>query len=273
MAVGFLCRDGVVVAADRQITGANYTFPECKLIHFAWKNGCGILAYSGGRDTFLTFAKELGTRLAGDCELTDQEVRELLKGCLKASIEKKETFLTIMGYWIEGRRPSLIMSTSTQRIVDVPDCDVIGYADSPLARSLLGRFRGLPERVSVHQARIYAVDFISQAKKYDGQYVGDDTDVYSIDNKTEPSEICPPALSTTYVSGSRAVRIIDAGETKRWETQIAEMRFQLDLWFNEVIDDEGGASISYFEGLSELFRFWATKKATLSTSQTLTGQQ
>jgi hypothetical protein len=205
--------------------------------------------------------------LPDDYELTDQAVKELLKDCLKASIEKKETFLTIMGHWIEGRQPSLIMSNSTQRIVDVPDCEVIGYGDSPLARSLLGRFRGLPHPVSVHQARIYAVDFISQAKKYDGQYVGDDTDVYLIDNKTEPSQMCPPALSTTYCSGSRCIRIIDGGETRRWESQITQMRLQLDLWFNSLIDDEGGASLNYFDGISKLFRLWATGKARLSTSE------
>jgi 20S proteasome alpha/beta subunit len=266
MAVGFLCRDGVVVAADRQVTGTNYTFPECKLIHFGWKHGCGILAYSGTRDTFTTFAAELGTRLPNNVELTDKKIKELLKDCLKASVEKKETFLTIMGYWIEGHQPSLIMSSTTQRIVDVPDCEVIGYGDSPLARSLLGRFRLLP-RVSVHQARVYAVDFIAQAKKYDGQYVGDDTDVYSIDNKTDPSWMtCPLTLSTAFVSESRCVRIIDAGEIRRWESQIAEMRLQLDMWFNSLIDNEGGASISYFEGISKIFRLWATGKATLSTT-------
>ncbi len=139
MAVGFLCRDGVVIAADTQVTGANYTFPECKFINFEWNNGSGILAYSGSRDAFIAFASELRSQLSDEVDLTDQEIKSVLRDCLKASIDKKETLLTIIGYWIDGSRfPSMVMSSTTQRVVDVMDCEAIGYADSPLTRSLMG---------------------------------------------------------------------------------------------------------------------------------------
>jgi len=243
MAVGFLCRDGVVIGADRQVTGANYTFPECKLISFSWANGHGILAYSGGRDTFMNFASELGSRVPDSLTMQKSDVKKLLKDCLTASLQKKETFLTIFGFWIEGKSPSLIMSNTERRIVDVADCEVIGYGDSPLTRSLLGRFRDVPHSITVHQARIYAVNFISQAKKYDGQYVGDGIDVYSVDHSGD--------------TGERCVRVLDAGQTGTWETQIQLMNYWMDVLFSHTTNKDDPVSMQQFMERVKQFREWA----------------
>lgn len=135
MAVGFVCRDGIVIGADRQVTGANYTFPECKLHSLKWKNGHAIFAYSGERDSCQEFLKEISERFTQDVFLQWENVRSLLKESLAAlALKDDEAFLTLFGFMLDDRKPHLLMSTSRQRVIDVPECEVIGYADSPLAR-------------------------------------------------------------------------------------------------------------------------------------------
>jgi len=139
MCIGFLCRDGVVIGADRQVTGQHYTFPECKIIYLHWKNGTGILGYSGNRDTYLNFCGEIGARLATDAVLDEAALKKLLRDCMDASLQKKEEFYTLFGFCLDGESPAMVMTTAAKRVVDVADCEVIGYGDSPLSRSLLGR--------------------------------------------------------------------------------------------------------------------------------------
>lgn len=225
MAVGFLCRDGVVIGADRQVTNqaSGYTFPECKIVSFKWGNGHGILAYAGSRDTFMILSREIGLRISDDPILHDSETRQLLIDSVKASAGKKEQFCTLFGYWLDAENsPRLVMSVPGLRLVDVPECEVIGYGDSPLSRFLLGRFRDVPHLVTVPQARIYAVAFIAEAKKYDGEFVGGPIDVYSIDMSGQ--------------NGERSVRVLDAGQTGNWEEQIGLMAYKTDVAFSYLTD-------------------------------------
>jgi hypothetical protein len=250
MAVGFVCSDGVVIGADRQVTGTGYTFPECKLITFAWKNGHGIIGYSGERDAFINFSREIGLRVPADAVMQDQEVRGLLRDCLQASLSKKDTLLVLFGYWLDGARPSLLMANSNRRIVDVAECEVIGYADSPLARFLLGRLTDLPFGITVSQARIYAAYFISQAKKYDGQYVGGGIDIYSVDQAPN--------------SGGARVHILDAAATDEWEQEVNLFQYKMDVLFHRLSDTASDMNYEFamneFAGCAERFRNWTGKK-------------
>ena len=46
MAAGFNCYDGLIIAADRQITAEkHYTDQACKLSELRWANGIGIWGY------------------------------------------------------------------------------------------------------------------------------------------------------------------------------------------------------------------------------------
>lgn len=260
MAVGFRCFDGVVIAADTQVTGANYTFPECKLINVEWTNGSAILAYSGNRDTFITFARELGSRLSHDANLTDQQIRSTLKDCLKASVEKKKPLLTITGYWIDGANsPSLIMTTTTQQIVEVAGCEIIGYGDSPLARFLLGRFRALPGLISVQQARLYAVDFISQAKQYDGEYVGGNINLYSIENH-DCSQVWPSSTVSLIRRRDNMYTRMITTDTYEWERALGHINSVFDRFFLALITPDGQPSLNYLVESAKRFRLWATGK-------------
>ena len=240
MAVGFVCWDGIVIGADRQVTGHNYTFPECKLEPLVWKNGRAILAYSGEYDAYKNFLSELSLRFKRDAVFSDKEVRDALRESLSAVDLKKETLLFLFGYLLDGAYHRLIFSTTKQRIVDVDQCEVIGYADSPLTRFLLGRFKALPVSVSVDQARIYAVYFISQAKKYDGQYVGDGIDVYSLERGSE----------------GPSIRVLDAGQTGEWEQQVNLIQYWMDVLFNFVSDRDRDVSLEQFMERLEGFREW-----------------
>ena len=96
MAVGFACKDGIVIGSDRQVTGANYTFPECKLDAIDWKNGRCIYAYSGNRDTYNVFRKEMWSRFGIADQLTHPDVERILGESLEASLGKKEAFFYII---------------------------------------------------------------------------------------------------------------------------------------------------------------------------------
>jgi hypothetical protein len=96
----------------------------------------------------------------------------------------------------------------------------------------------------IKQASIYAVDFISQAKRYDGQYVGDGIDVFSIDRSG--------------VDGTESVHVLDAGRTGQWENRIATARYWLDVFFNELSNTENPMiNVEMFKQRMGDFRQWA----------------
>ncbi|MGA3333597.1 MAG: hypothetical protein ABSC62_05475 [Terracidiphilus sp.] len=245
MAVGFLRPDGVVIGADRQITGANYTFPERKIESFHWQNGAGVLAYSGDRDVFRDFLANMYGAFGQNVTRQENEVRPLIKQCLDAlHLKKNDVFLTLFGYLLRDRPPRLVLSNSRQRVVSAGLCEVIGYGDSPLSRSFLGRYLDVPLIGGIKQASIYAVDFISQAKRYDGQYVGDGIDVFSIDRSG--------------VDGTESVHVLDAGRTGQWENRIATARYWLDVFFNELSNTENPMiNVEMFKQRMGDFRQWA----------------
>ncbi|HEY6766796.1 MAG TPA: hypothetical protein VI386_18710 [Candidatus Sulfotelmatobacter sp.] len=221
MAVGFICYDGIVIAADRQVTGRHYTFEESKMTSFMWANGHGVLAYAGERDTQLEVARQFKPRFELAKEMSPADIREALSESLSATLRKKEVFQTLFGYWNNDTPQVLLMSNGNDRVVDVPQCEVIGYGDSPLARFLLGRLTEISQYgVSVRQARVYATYFISQAKKYDGQYVGGGIDIYSIDHSCKYEQLC--------------TRLIKAG--REWEDEINLFQNKMDLLFHRVAD-------------------------------------
>src|SRR5947209_8578307 len=222
--VGFLCHDGVVIGSDRQITGGRATFPECKVSSVKWKNGHGIFSWAGDHDTSKDLKREIRLRFTRDTVISGLDIRQTLKECLQASVRKRDDFQTLFGFWIDGEPHSMLLSNGADRVVDVQECEVIGYGDSPLTRSLRGAFLDMPMSISVQQARIYAVHFVSQAKKYDGQFVGDGIDVYSVDCSGE--------------NGQRCIKVLDAGQTGAWETNINQMRYWFDLLFARATDKD-----------------------------------
>jgi hypothetical protein len=246
MAVGFVCHEGVVIGADRQITGSSYTFPERKVFTWAWGNGYGIYAYSGTRDINVQFGSEVGSVFDANVDIEREDVPRLWKKCIDSlSLKRNEAFLTLFGFILkDSKRPTLLISNMERRVVPTGQAEVIGYGDSPLARSLLGRLKNVGgQLLTVQQARVYAVDFISQAKKYDGQYVGDGIDVFSLDHSGDGGSLCG--------------RVLDAGQTGDWEQNIDSAHYWCDVFFRELINSQSEMiNLNLFMERMQQFRHW-----------------
>jgi hypothetical protein len=248
IAAGFLCSDGVVVAADRQITSPTYTFPECKLSSFYWGNGRGILAYAGNRDAHVEFDKQLWVRFPCNADIDAQDMPRILEEALKAAIQKKESFAAFFGFWIDQRPlPSLLMISAqgigNVRVTDVQEFEVIGCADSPLSRFLLGNLQASGGRsMTVHQAMIYAVRIIGASEVYDGQFVGGGIDAMSVSHRPD--------------IGKLGVGVLDHGRSKEWQEEIRLMDYWSEVLFRELTDSKKELDMGQFMEEVKRFRAW-----------------
>jgi hypothetical protein len=218
MAAGFVCRDGLVISADRQFTSltVGHTYQECKLSELQWNKGLAIWGYSGSPDVARRVKDELEKRFNQSTTVIREEIEHALASALRnANIGKKEFFGILFGAWTEAEQP--ILFSSAGAIVSlVPRCEVIGSGDSPLARYLRGlclRMRPL----SVWQASVLGMYFILQGKTYDGQFIGGPTDVFIIDK-------------------NRKRRQIEVGSSRVWETVLEIMDQQAANLFAAFTD-------------------------------------
>jgi len=238
MAAGFVCRDGLVLAADRQFTSDFHTYQECKLRELRWSNGLAIWGYSGSPDTARRVNEELAKRFNQDTTVIRSDIEHTLAFVLKdASIEKKEFFGILFGAWTEAEEP-ILLSSSAVKVSIVPRCEVIGWGDSPLARYLRGLYLRMGE-LSVWQASVLGMYFILQGKTYDGKYVGGPTDVFVIDKNRKRHEIG--------VASSRV-----------WETALEAMDQQIVSLLSVMTDaekfhGERHEAVSQFLSKADLF--------------------
>ena len=208
--VGFVCVDGIVMGADRQVTAPHYTFRERKIFTLNWSSGAGLWSYAGDRDKAVLLKSDIESRIASDT-VCDRATIELewhgsLKCCLK---KKKEEFQSLFGCWTE-EGPVLWLSNGHE-LITVPDCEIIGTGDSALSRYLRGTYIEVPGTVNLQQARIYAAHFIKCLEKYDGKYVGGGADVGEL--------------------SSRGTLIFDAAQTEEWAKQVQELEYRWGLCF------------------------------------------
>ncbi len=113
----------------------------------------------------------------------------------------------------------------------------------------------------MQQARIYAVDFVSQAKKYDGEYVGGDINVYSIEDHN-CGQLWPAVDGgTAIVREGRRTRMITTG-MDTWEREISRINSAFDEFFRALTDPNEQPSLSSLSGWAKIFRSWSTGKST-----------
>lgn len=192
IAVGFACQDGIVIAADRQVTGTGYTYQDCKLRAHRWKNGMAIWGFSGDVDTQKLIWQDIEKTFSRDAVIGKEEIQATLSQIVASHMRKKEEFYLIFGTFVDGKRALFIASKA--RVTFGDRCEVIGWGDSPLSRYLRGLFIRYGQMPTIRTAAVKAIDFIRQAKNYDGQYVGGDTDVYML-NSTDNTML---AIHPTY---------------------------------------------------------------------------
>lgn len=240
MCVGFMCRDGVVLGSDRQMTiPGSHTFSECKLHSMAWVKGRAIWGYSGSPDTAKRLYKELESSLSTFCGVARSELREHLESALKTTLGKKEEFYSLFGARAEGDWKPLLLMSDGVKAVEVEKCEIIGHGDSSVTRYLRGKFLRFPSFPTVGQAIAHAIYFVAQAKKYQGQFVGGGTDVYLID-------------------ADRRTKVMDVPSTDAWEKELDLIEFRTDALFrllsdNEITEERISAELEAFNGFSKDF--------------------
>ncbi len=236
MAAGFVCRDGLVIAADRQFTSDFHTHQECKLSELQWKNGLAIWGYSGSPDKARRVSEELATIFNQGTKVMRAEIEGALASVVK-DIKKKEFFGMLFGAWTEGEE-QILFSSSGSEVSVVPRCEVIGWGDSPLARYLRGLYLRMGQ-LSVWQASVIGMYFILQGKTYDGKYIGGPTDVFIIDKNRKRREIA-------------------AANSRGWETVLETMDQQAANLFSvftdaDVSDNARHQAMSEFFGHADMF--------------------
>jgi ATP-dependent protease HslVU (ClpYQ) peptidase subunit len=217
--IGFQCRDGLVLAADRQMT-MGHTYQECKLHQLKWKNGRAIWGYAAtNADTSKIVALEVERKFTLDTSVSRSEIpdvlKEVLTKCLKG--KNKESFVTLLGARTEGEQKSLLISNNRD-VIYGERCEVIGLGDSALSRF----FRGLFLRMSltVYQASILAIYVIKQEKAYNGQYIGGGTDVFFLEDS------------------SPLMRLFTESQTLEWERELSMIEGVIARYFQNMTDPD-----------------------------------
>lgn len=246
--VGFDCRDGLVVAADRQQTFlGSHTFQECKLRSTKWKNGRAIWGYSGNYDTAKTVWEKVDERFALSQTVTQAEVKSALSEVLAGSLKETDEFYVLFGAWTEGEDKALFLSSGTD-VMYAGRCEIIGAGDSSLSRFFRGLYLTAIPAPSVWQAAIAAIYFVNQEKKYNGQYVGGGTDVFMAIGSAQElvrvmaPEHCEPWEKQMDELEWRFVELLTGVTSKNREPEfVAESRRRFDSTLNEVAEKMTGS--------------------------------
>jgi hypothetical protein len=239
MVAGFVCRDGLVIAADRQFTSEETaTYQECKLSELRWKNGLAIWGYTtASTDTTRRVKDELSRRFSPDNTVVRADIEDAIASSLRDSLREEEFFGLLFAAWTEDEEKILFSSSGT-RVSVVPRCEIIGWSGSTLDRYLRGLYLRMGQ-LSVWQASVLGMYFILQGKNHNGQYVGGPTDVFIIDKNRKRQEIP--------IASSRV-----------WETALEMMDQQIASLFTVMTDaeqfhGERHEAISKFLSKADLF--------------------
>lgn len=256
IALGFLCPDGVVIGADRRISGQALTFAESKILPFGWGNGKAVIGYSGNRDTWVLLQEQIGKTFPKSLSVDADGLRSRLKLALRSSVGKKEAFCTLCGYWIDESGYGLV-KTDGDSIVPVPSSEVIGWGNSALSRYLIHQYESTLFYTSVRQAIIYAVNFISQAERFDGQYIGNGMEVYSLQRIA--------GLGPTS-EGRVGIKVLPPSGAEEYQRKIDEMNHWMGVLFGQMTDRERPLNLDQFIGAIERFRLWTSDSVDFTLS-------
>jgi hypothetical protein len=247
IAVGFLCPDGVVIGADRRIAGHALTFAESKLDRFDWSDGRAIMGYSGDRDTWIKLKENLHGSIVPSLSLDGDGFRDLLKKILRSTLGRKEAFCTLCGYW-KGGDNYYLLKTDGDSIVPISSTEIIGWGNSALSRYMMQRYEILGYR-SVKQALIYAANFISQAERYDGQYIGNGAEAYCLQRidgwGQEPG-------------GKVGVRILTPSRAEEYQKHVDIINHWMDVLFGQMTDSKRPLELDEFIAAVQRFRLWTS---------------
>jgi len=166
--IATICTDGLVIAADRQITNpAGFKFYECKLlkIPLSEERGTLVLGYAGSPDTMRVVLEALRKKFEHQDKGREQ-IWEDLQEVLNALLPKrsKDVIQTLCGFCETGTFH--ILKSFNKEISPVPVWDCVGCADSALIRYLGSIFLENRVHLPLFRAVPICIYLVAQAKKY-----------------------------------------------------------------------------------------------------------
>jgi len=172
--IGFLCSDGVVICADRQMTGAGFKFEDSKIYIFYAGESVFAFTYAGDPDAARMMLEKSKEALypvmarASEFENFGNFVSKALEPVFRDR-QSKEVQSLIGG--VAYNEPFLIKTKGTK--VVSASADYIGFGDSSVLRYVCDLL--LPSEFNVSEAQILASYLVSVAGRY-VQYCGDTPD-------------------------------------------------------------------------------------------------
>ncbi len=169
--VGFLCSDGIVLCADRQITGQGYKFQQAKIFSIQRQDYTFVFTYAGDPDAArMMFEK---TRDAMRHVTIDREsAKDAIKRTLEKIFANKATkgLQTLIG--MRTKEEHFLIKTKEKKVVEGVAAEYIGAGDSSALRYLCDFL--LDQQMSVSEALVLGSYIVSVAGRY-VEYCGEDS--------------------------------------------------------------------------------------------------
>lgn len=220
IAAGFVCHDGLVLSADREIGNDAFKYYDHKIFPISLAPGTGavVLTYAGLPEVMKSICEEMRGR-----------IEDKVKTCAEVRVELQKTLDTVLPTKSKGRHqmicaicaepPNHIMlKTDDRKISPIPTWDFVGFGDGALVRYLAGIFLKTGLRLSISRAALFCNYIIGQAKKY-VQWCGGPTDIVAL---TEAGII--EHEFTLY--------------TKQVEMQLDNADYRVSLLLNTIMDKQ-----------------------------------
>jgi len=218
--VGFLCRDGIVIGSDRQMTVQDsHTFTQEKTDSFSTEQGLVAWTYAGMGDTGKLFRDQIRERFASTVDRSRLSVTAYMQDVLKRVTKKEEPFYTLLGFCPSGGDGHFLLMSNGTDVVNVDRSEIIGGGDSSLLRFLRQLYLYFPFTPTLTQGAYSAVYSISQAAKFEGQWCGGGIDVWAIGTKGKSFVVTP-------------------GVADKWQKYMDGVEFKFYALLRVLTDDE-----------------------------------
>ncbi len=180
--VGITCTDGLVICADRQMTGGGFKYDETKIFRTFTKERVIIFSYAGIPDQAKAIFRKMCEGLDEDITKSGESfnidtARDRLEKVFKDPLSKG--MQALIGIAVNGSTPHLFKAR--ERTITDPLADMIGWGDTSVTRyvwDLLCR-----SYFTVEQAKVIGAYIVSVA----GRFVdncGPEMDITSMANGT-----------------------------------------------------------------------------------------
>ena len=194
IAIAAICKDGLVMCADTQVTHPNGDKSyECKIstIQLSENRGTLVLSYAGIPDDEKAVVERLRNKIAGQDKTFDDVRTDLQDALNKVLGRSRRNHQMLCGYCDSG---NFRLLKTSDRVISPVDCwDCVGWGDSALTKYLGAIFLS-GDILPLLRAVPICIYLIAQAKKYVG-WCGGDTDIAVLNPNGEVTEL---PLGTKY---------------------------------------------------------------------------